>query len=137
MPILIAEAASAEEWNEVDVGRSLVESGRTVLLVTPDSAEALMRGAPHVTSYIGGSIWRSAASGNEVLKARGTAPGTTRMKPASGRGDFGVSASWLRENKEKYANSWVALRGDLLIDNDRSRLASYGASDQWLGFGGE
>lgn len=43
--------------------------------------------------------------------------------PASGSGDFGASATWLRENRTRHAGKWVALKGGELVAADVSRRA--------------
>ena len=118
--ILVAKSATTDLWKKMDISRSFLEDRLTILLLTPDSVEPLMRGAPHVVSFIGGAIWKSGADKSDVEAV--TAAGKTKTRPASGRGNFAKSASWLRDNRTEYAGLWVALLGDTLIASDQSRL---------------
>ena len=56
-------------------------------------------------------------------RASSLAPPRTSQGPASGSGDFGASATWLRENRTRHAGKWVALKGGELVAADVSRRA--------------
>lgn len=117
--IVVAEYTDAEAWNRLDLDRTALEGGLTVLLTTPDGAAALTRGAPHVASYLSGAMWSNAVetvAQDDLVKT-----GRTATRPSSGRGDFAESASWIVENRAAYSGWWVALRGGVLVDSDRSR----------------
>jgi hypothetical protein len=68
-PVLIVNlnAAYAEQWSALDINRSgLVREGPIILWLSVESLTRLCACAPNLRSFLGGSIFRLAASGDEM-----------------------------------------------------------------------
>jgi Cdc6-like AAA superfamily ATPase len=146
--IVAGDPNDQEVWQALDPNRSQVNRrGATLVVMTELVAEVLPNKAPHLMSWLGGSLYQLSTV-NDQVKAlieedrisdarkliadhpdevesslvRALEPPRFTRRPASGRGDYQKNRSWLRENRHNYQGLWVALNGDTLVASNQNLI---------------
>jgi hypothetical protein len=116
--VTISPAFTPTEWASVDINRARIQrDGATVLVLEEDAVEQLENAAPHLASWIGGSIWRLA--GARALSATEKEQRLVVLRQRAGLSDDEVirrAESGSLPPDPEFAE-WLVLlgRGDLLV----------------------